>query len=226
MPNEATQCLLRASDWVIIGTALFLGACALFVPYLAELIKRRYFAPDLIIRFSQLHPFCHLTRRVDGSPVYFFRFQVLNMGKSKAKFCEAVLNELWIADISGNFIKEPNFSSINLNWSGQLQIKQFIDINPERELFCDIGHISSPSLQKDKEISQFYKDNNEIKFFFETPFRYFSQQDCILPGKAKIKISVYSENALKIEKYFQIFWSGKWKDLESDMFKEIVISLV
>ena len=84
-----------------------------------------------------------------------------------------------------------------------------------------------PKLELGNErISQFYKDNNELKFFFETPFRYFSQQDCILPGKAKIKISVYSENAPKIEQYFQIYWSGKWKDLESDMFKEIVISLV
>jgi len=91
--------------------------------------------------------------------------KVLNEGKSQARFCEAVLNELWLADISGHLIKDPNFSSINLNWSSQLQPKQFLDINPERELFCDIGHISSPDFQKNKEISQFYTDNREVKFF-------------------------------------------------------------
>jgi len=75
MANDAVQCLLKSSDWVMIGTALFLGACALFVPYLAEIIKRKWFVPSLKIRFSQSHPFCHLTKRGDGSPVYYFRFQ-------------------------------------------------------------------------------------------------------------------------------------------------------
>ena len=41
---------MQGSDWVLIGTAIFLGAVALFVPYLAELIKRKWFAPDLKIR--------------------------------------------------------------------------------------------------------------------------------------------------------------------------------
>ena len=75
MANDAVQCLLKSSDWVMIGTALFLGACALFVPYLAEIIKMKWFAPSLKIRVSQSHPFCHLTKRGDGSPVYYFRFQ-------------------------------------------------------------------------------------------------------------------------------------------------------
>jgi len=206
---------------VLIGTALFLGACALFVPYFAEIIKIRCFAPRLNIRFAQTHPFCHLTRRGDDSPVYYFRFKVLNEGRSQARFCESVLNELWLADISGQFIRELNFSPINLNWSGLG--KQFVGINPGRELFCDIGHISIPLFQERAEQSQFYKNNQELKFFFETPFRFFSQQDCVLPGKAKIKISLYSENAPKVEKYFEISWSGKWEDKESAMFREFMI---
>lgn len=206
---------------MLIGTALFLGACALFVPYFAEIIKIRCFAPRLNIRFAQTHPFCHLTRRGDDSPVYYFRFKVLNEGRSQARFCESVLNELWLADISGQFIRELNFSPINLNWSGLG--KQFVGINPGRELFCDIGHISIPLFQERAEQSQFYKNNQELKFFFETPFRFFSQQDCVLPGKAKIKISLYSENAPKVEKYFEISWSGKWEDKESAMFREFMI---
>jgi len=55
---------------------------------------------------------------------------------------------------------------------------------------------------------------------------FYSQQDCILPGKGKIKISIYCENASKVEKYFEILWSGKWKGNETNMFREIVISSV
>jgi len=221
MTAEAGQCLLKASDWVMIGTALFLGAAALFVPFLAEIIKRKYFSPNLKIIFSQLPPFCHLTKRGDGSAVYYFRFKVLNIGNSQARFCESVLNELWLADMSGQFIRELNFSPINLNWSGLG--KQSVDINPGREFFCDIGHISSPQFQKEKEISVFYENNQDLKFFFETPFKFYSQPDCVLPGKARIKISLYCENAPNVERYFEISWSGKWKDKESDMFREFVI---
>jgi hypothetical protein len=221
LTTEAVQSLLKTSDWVLIGTALFLGACALFVPYFAEIIKITFFAPSLNIKFDQTHPFCHLTRRRDDSPVYYFRFKVINKGRSQARFCESVINELWLADISGQFIKELNFSPINLNWSGVGT--QFVNINPGRELFCDIGHISNPLLQEKIEKSEFYRNNQALKFFFETPFRFHSQQDCVLPGKAKIKISLYSENAPKVEKYFEISWSGSWEDKESDMFREVVI---
>ena len=34
-------------DWVLIGTTLFLAVVALFVPYLAEILKRSYFSPSL-----------------------------------------------------------------------------------------------------------------------------------------------------------------------------------
>lgn len=237
MEQSATQSMLQVSDWVMIGTALFLGVCALIAPYFAELIKRKWFAPKLVIEFSQTSPYCHLTKRVNGSLVYYFRFRVLNRGGTQARLCEALLEELWLADSSGRFIQEENFSTVNLVWVGQYELvgsypspiqlpKQFVNINPKRRIFCDIGHVSSPDFQKDIEKSQFYleKDNEELKFFFDTQIKFFSQRDCISPGKAKIKISVYSENAPKCEKYFNISWSGNWKNREEDIFREIVIS--
>jgi len=155
------------------------------------------------------------------------------VGKSQARNCEAVLEELWLADSSGNFIQDKNFSPMNLYWVGQYEKiggdsvpKQFLDINPgKRGLFIDIGHISSPDFQKRFEKSQFYleKDNATLKFFFDHPIKFFSQRDCIPPGKAKIKFTLYSENAPKCERNFQIAWSGNWKDREEDMFREIVI---
>ena len=50
--------MLSLSDWVLVGTSLFLGAVALFVPYFAELIKRRFFAPNLKLSFEQKPPAC------------------------------------------------------------------------------------------------------------------------------------------------------------------------
>lgn len=232
MEQATAQSMLQTTDWVIIGTAIFLGLCALFVPFLAELIKRKLFAPRLRMEFSQKHPYCHKTKRKDGSLVYYFRFIVVNEGKSQAKFCEAILEELWILNSSGEFVQDENFSPVNLIWVGQyeqregyLVKKQFININPKRKIFCDIGHISHPDFQKSLEKSQFYleKDSEELKFFFDTPVRFFSQRDCISPGKAKIKISIYSENASKCERYFIIEWFGNWKEKEQDMFREIVI---
>jgi hypothetical protein len=235
--EQAIQPILKASDWVMITTAIFLGFCALFVPYLAEMIKRKLFAPNLIIKFSLTHPYCHLTKRGDGSHVYYFRFQVINEGKSQARFCEALLEELWIADVSGNFIKDENFSSVNLTWVGHYERMfiegqivnipaQFININPNRRIFCDIGHISHPDFQKKYEKSKYYlgSETDRIKFFFDSPVTYFSQRDCIPHGQAKIKVTIYCENAPKVERYFQIVWSGNWKDREEDMFREIVIS--
>ena len=53
---------MQVNDWVLIGTAIFLGAVALFVPYFAELIKRKWFAPDLKIEFELKPPDCHKTK--------------------------------------------------------------------------------------------------------------------------------------------------------------------
>ena len=214
----------------MVFSTIFLGICAIFCaifgPFIAEKIKRKWLAPRLIIEFSQTHPYCHLTERTDGSLVYYFRFLVINEGKSQARFCEALLEELWLADNSGKFIQDENFSSVNLIWVGQYDKngihKKFVNINPKRKIFCDIGHISHPKIAE-KSVFFLEKDSQELKFLFDITDRFFAQRDCISPGKAKIKISISSENAPKCERYFQIEWSGNWKDQEQDMFREIVI---
>lgn len=232
---EKTICenMIKASDWILIGTSLFLGACALFVPYLSELIKRNKFGPKLEIKYLHQYPYSHMTKRGDGSLVFYCRFMVTNVGKSTAKNCEVLLEELWIADSSGKHIREKNFSPVKLPWVGEYDLSktpnliqsQFIDINPERKIFSDIGHISSPSFQQSEKSSYYLEEsNNQLKFFFDNQIKFYSQKDCLSPGKAKIKISVYSETAQKCEKYFEISWSGNWKEQENEMFKEIVIS--
>jgi len=105
--------IMNVGDWVLISTALFLGAVALFVPYLAEIIKRKCFAPHLQIEFELNPPDCHKTRFGNNEPVYYFRFRVINTGKSQAKRCEAVIEELYKADAAGTFQK-VKYSPINL----------------------------------------------------------------------------------------------------------------
>jgi len=221
---------MMISDWVLVITSLFLGATALFVPVLAEFLKRKVFAPKLEIQFELSTPFCVRTfwRSSDdpnlNEPVYFFRFQVVNNGQSQARLCEAVLEELWIYDVSGNPTKFPRFSPINLRIEGGTP---FLNINPHRRVYCPIGHISSPSYQEKAErgaaIDIPGRHGDELRFFLELTQFPFSQPNCLVPGKYAIKISLYSENATRCEIYFQINWSGKWQDTEPEMFRELVI---
>ena len=140
---------METSDWVLVLTSIFLGACALFVPYLAEIVKRKAFSPALKIDFKLKPPFCHKTswrspQQVQPSvnePVYYFRYQVINEGKSRANNCEAYIEKLWIYDASNTPQLYPNFSPINMVWVGSQSA--VVNINPGRKIFCDIGHISS-----------------------------------------------------------------------------------
>ena len=150
-----TQNSLQISDWVLIGTALFLGIIALIVPWLSELIKRHLFAPSLEIDFEQKPPDCHITRNKaitsDGEilrdePVFYFRFRVSNTGKTQAKKCEVVLEQLYQSDVAGNFKAFERYSPINIIW-GSFQ-GEHVDINPKRRYFCDLFHIPSKDDQK------------------------------------------------------------------------------
>ena len=97
---------MEITHWILILTAFFLGACALFVPYLAEIVKLKAFAPNLKILFELAPPFCHQTSWRSSTqieePVYYFRFQVVNEGKTQARLCEVVLENLWIYDFDNN----------------------------------------------------------------------------------------------------------------------------
>lgn len=116
-----------------------------------------------------------------------------------------------------------NFSPVNLKWSGiRDEYKRLIQ--PGKEMYCDIGRIQHPEHQY---ISQYRNmsntDQNSNKFIFELPDIYYSQWDCLTPAKYTLVISVYSKNAEKVTREFNLSWTGKWKDNESDMFNELVI---
>jgi len=215
---------VQVSDWVLVATALFLGTCAFLAPYVAEIIKRKWFSPELSIEFELAPPFCHLTcwklpNQETRPPVYYFTFSVKNTGRSLADDCEARLEELRIADSSGTFIKEKAFRPVNL--FGEKNNR----LSPDRSMFFNLGHISFPEHQREHEKSSSVRiDKNDERLRFTLDANsYFFQYDSLLPGNYRLKIAIYCGNSPSIEQVFELSWSGVWKATEEEMFREIVI---
>lgn len=174
-------------------------------------------------------PDCHLTQAKGGEvsfPIYYFRFLVENVGKTQAEECEVLLEKVFRENSAGEMIEWNNFTPVNLKWSG---IRDPINktIQPDRKVYCDIGNIPHPnhcyaSIYREANT----EDQKKNKFVFELPEKYYSQWDCLLPGKYKFTISIYGKNIKKVTKSFNISWSGKWKEKETDMFEELVIKML
>lgn len=208
------------------GASIFVGAIAISVPFLVNLITKAIYRPKLNFIYKHKPYYARQTKWKDKTLVYYFKFEVKNEGKSQAKLCEAVLEDLCLFDNSGRPVREENFSPVNLTWSEPYK-SQFVDINPNRVVSCDIGHINQPGYEKEKSVYYKYypnEDDKKNKFFFDIKPKLHAQRDCVAPGTVKIKIGIYADNALKREKEFEIKWSGKWKDKEKDMLREIVIT--
>jgi hypothetical protein len=218
---------MSTDNWVLITTTLFLGAVALFGPWVNELRKRWWYRPKLEIQFIQEAPYCQLTKRANGSPVYYFRFRVSNKGRSQAKLCEATLDAIETADASDTYQPDVNFSPVSLNWVG-LSGAPYVAINPGRGYFGDLGHISEPAYQRANEPSHYVgismAEQDRLKFTLDLGAVFFAQRDARLPGKHRVTVAVYSENARHVRRTFEIAWSGQWKPTEAGMYQEIVIA--
>jgi hypothetical protein len=228
---------MNTSDYILIGTTLFLGlvaiSVAIFGPYWGELIKQKYLAPKLSIEYKHDFPFCkkvawfNLSNPAIHQPVYFFNFQINNIGKSQARKVEASIEKLYICDAAGNYKELPNFSPFKLRYdeSGT----RFVDINPNKPIEWAIGHISCALYQKDSERNYFLdvpniKNPTALRFSLEQLGFSYAGPNCLVPGNYQIKICLNSENADVYEQYFKIAWSGNWRENEQDMYSEIVIT--
>ncbi len=199
---------------------------ALLGPAGAEWIKRRWFGPDLRIEFRLEPPWSHRTGTGGGWPVYYFRLSVQNRGGTQARRCEMILEELWVRDSAGRYIREANFFGVYLVWS--VVGGQFIDLNPERRIYCDIGFIPEPAKQAvyfQQGRPEFQPgDRNVPSFFFGQEVLPFVQRSYVGPGSYEIVVVLYGENCGHVRRRFRIDWSGTWRPDERDMFKEIVIT--
>ena len=218
---------MQVSDWVLIFSTIFLGTVALFVPYLAEIVKRKCFAPYLKVEFELTPPDCHKTRFGNNEPVYYFRYRVTNTGKSQAKRCEAVIEKIYKADAAGN-CQPLKYSPINLIWGSSYG--EYVDINPERKYYCDLFNIPSKEFQKWRLSEKAYIDPMDTQPFdlgiiLDVKAAFFSQPNRLPPGQYKIVVGLFSENSPKITQSFKISWSGNWKDTEEAMLKEAVVEL-
>jgi hypothetical protein len=227
--------LVIATYFLGIAT-LILGAIALLGPKWAEY---NLYAPKLKLLFELNPPFCHKTvwlwveDKVNRSePVYYFRLRIKNDGKSIAKKCEIVLENLWVYDSENNRKKIHNFSPINLIWvTSAGKRRQYIDINPERGYFCDLGHISSKKYQMIKEMNSFIDADgypvcmrDDLRFKLDL-FQNFNSQSNYLCPKIRyvLEIGLYSGNAHYKNVFFEISFSGKWEDDQDLMFRDETI---
>lgn len=226
--------MLSISDYVLIGTTLFLGTIALIVPTLAELLKKKILAPDLKIYFEENPPSCHQTRlkginaigkKID-EPVYYFRFQVANEGKSLARKCEAVVERLSRVDIPNKVSEEADYTPVNLIWGSSYE--EFVEINPNRRFFCDLLHVPSKQYQDSMKHFLGYVnppegDEFDLGAIMNVKAAFYAQPNRLPPGKYKIDVVIYSENSKEVRRSFIVTWSGNWKDNEENFFKELVI---
>jgi len=234
---------MNTSDWVLIGTTLVLGTIALIAPTATEYIKRRWRSPKITLSFSRITPYCHKTfyrlnpglticpdpAPIINEPVFFFRFKVQNTGKSRLNSCEAVLEQLWIYDSANNPQKLPGFNDVSLLWADSNK-QPIIDIGPRRSKYCNLGHVASVDYQDSRESSL----ANDIpglhlpalRFMFELAHHPHSQPNCLVPGNYAIKVVLYSDNAPPEDLFFQIAWSGRWQDDETEMFRELAINKI
>lgn len=232
----ASQGIMKTGDWVLIFTTLFLGIVAFSVPYVAEWIKRKFYAPELYMGFHQVPRDCHITRNksvdlsgriVSDEPTFYFRFKVSNKGKTQARRCEAVVEKLSVADSSGNYIPYSRYTPVALIWGSSYG--EFIDINPGRLFYCDLCHIPTKKDQHNNMLQNRYVNpaesgNFDLGVILNVKAAFYSQPNRLPPGKYKLDVAIYSENSETIRGFFLVSWSGTWKDTEENLFKEVIIS--
>lgn len=218
---------MKVSDWVLISTTSVLAIVAFVAPYVIEKWKYKFYSAKLKFIFFHKPPYCHITKMTgaDASfPVYYFRFIIKNEGKTQAEQCEVLLQKIYKENSAGELKDMGGFTPVWLKWSGT-EKNRYLTIQPEREVFVDIGRIQPISYEPESVFREITNDDRKKnKFFFEMPERFYAQWDCLVPGKYKIELAVYCKNAPKVNKEFYITWSGEWKDKEADMLNELVIS--
>ena len=226
MESLPTQTPVSISDWVLIATTLLLAIVAFIAPYIIEKWKYKFYSAKLNFKFSHNPPDCHKTEMRGENvrfSVYYFRFRVVNTGKLQAEQCEVVLEKIYKENSAGQYREIEGLSPVSLKWSGT-QNEKYFTIQPGREFFCDIGRIQHPDYEPESAYHAITEqEKKQNKFFFELPERFYSQWDCLVPGKYKIDIAIYSKNAKKTMRTFELVWSGIWKDDEVAMLNELVI---
>lgn len=203
----------------------FFTALAVLVALFADKLWKFIDRPKLQITFRLKPPSCHKTGAGNSkTPVYYFRFIVKNCGKTQAENCEVFLEKIMKKDETGKYNLYKNFTPVNLKWSGIREpFKR--TLYSSKKMYCDLGKVIHPTrIYKSQYVNVTAEEQSLSKFIFELPEVYYSQWDCLIPGKYILTVSVYSKNAKKVTRKFNLTWSGNWEDEDKDMFKELIIT--
>ena len=157
---------------------------------------------------------------------YVYRLEVINEGRSQARQCEVLLEELAPADAAGQYVVLPTFNPVSLNWSGS--DREFVDINPGRRFFCDLFVVLHPDGQKFVGAFGVCDDLDRSReadcgVVLATKARYFVQPNRLPPGRYRLHVAAHSENTRPVTVTLSLDWSGVWRDEEEAMFKECVL---
>jgi len=189
-----------------IGIAI-LAITALTAPYLNDLWKRKSLAPKLKIIFHKESYYITL-----ASPnKYLFFFEVKNEGNSKAKNCEAIIEELYFKDETGNLIEQK------INIPAKLLAPAIpFDILPKASSFSQIF-----SIVRD------VQNKIDLNLRIEPLVTYHEKQIVLtIPlNYLKIKIVTYSENAKKCAQQIEINSPGIWRNDIKQIIQEMQITL-
>jgi hypothetical protein len=223
---------MNCSDCIEIVSTLVLTIVAFLAPFEAWRRRRRFLAPILNPTYVHEGPMARLSSRAVGGrptdePFYDFHFRLINEGRTPARRVEAILDQLWLYDASGAPIQQENFWPVNLRYDPETQ--RYLDVNPEREYYWNIGNIPSVNWQagwRKSYIDVRETDSDVLRFVLDIISGPFHQANVLLPGTYGIRISLFSENANRAEILLRIVWSGEWRDEPEEMFREIVIQQV
>ncbi len=227
---------MTTSDWILVWSTLALGVAALFGPTWADQIKASLLRPALRLVFIQAQPDCHLTRarfqlslaQVSMEPCYVFRLRIQNKGRSQAKRCEVLIEGIAVPDASGRYVPLATYTPVRLGW-GSGATDAFVDINPDRDFYCDFFKIQAPQVQQLVSSAGGYitlpnAPSGVLGLELDVTTSFYSQPSWLPPGKYKFTLAVHSENATIARADLFVAWSGVWQAALDDMFRECVVS--
>lgn len=219
---------ITLSDWVLVCTTLFLGGVALVTPLVGDSIKRWWARPKIQVEYRPYPPGSHKTRldvrlspaQVEVCSTYYFRLAVTNDGRTQARKCEAVIEQLWVAGPDGHLRQLPHYGPNVMIWGAGYD--QFVDINPSRLFYCDFLSVPDDKAQKLLVSGGAFVDHSpfpsdSLGLVISSKAAFYSQPNRLPPGRYRFVVALFAENADPTRKSFDVDWSGEWHDSERAM---------
>ena len=168
---------------------------------------------------------CHTTSMRDpatGSfkaPAHYFRLRIQNVGLSTAKNVEVSLEKVEeFKDDRYQLNKE--FMPLRLLWSHWRNHRWELSIPPGTYRHCDFGYIIGPN-QNDMACCE----AGAYLFWFDVMIRPNAGRSSLLPGKYRITVSAFGDNARRSKLSIILEWKGTWKDTLSETYQEGILSI-